>query len=84
MTADKRIRLCPVQPGDLPRMCDMQLDPESNRMAVTIPPTEEAFAAHWAKVLDDTGINARAVLLAEAFVGSICCFPVDGQEHIGY
>ena len=84
MTASERVRLRPVQPGDLPRMCDLQLDSESNRMAVTIPRTEEAFGAHWTKVLDDPGITARAVLLSEAFVGSICCFPVDGQDHVGY
>ncbi len=65
-------------------MCDLQLDPESNSMAVTIPRTKEAFAAHWAKVLDDPGITARVVLLGDAFVGNICCFPIDGQDHIGY
>lgn len=57
MTAAEGIRLRPVEPGDLPRMCDLQLDPESNRMAVTIPRTAEAFAAHWAKVLDDPCIS---------------------------
>ena len=83
-TTCDRVRLRPVQPGDLPRMCDLHLDPESNRMAATIPRTEEAFAAHWAKVLDDPGITARAVLVGEAFVGNICCFPVDGQDQVGY
>ena len=43
VTTDESIRLRPVQPGDLPRMYDLQLDPESNRMAVTIPRTREAF-----------------------------------------
>jgi len=37
VTTYESVRLRPVQPGDLPRMYDMQLDPESNRMAVTIP-----------------------------------------------
>ena len=51
---DERPRSAPpVEPGDLPRMYDMQLDPESNRMAVTIPRTAEAFDAHWAKALRD-------------------------------
>ncbi len=84
MTADESVRLRPVQPGDLPRMYEMQLDPESNRMAVTIPRTLEAFDAHWAKVLDDPGNTTRAVLLDGAFVGYVSCFPMDGQDHVGY
>ena len=43
MTTDECVWLRPVQPCDLPRMYDMQLDPESNRMAVMIPRTEDAF-----------------------------------------
>ena len=84
MTTHERIRLCPVQPGDLPRMYDLQLDPESNRMAVTIPRTREAFDSHWAKALADPGNTTRAVLVGEAMVGYISCFPMDGQDHVGY
>ena len=83
MTADESVRLRPVQPGDLPRMYDLQLDPESNRMAITIPRIGEAFDTHWAKVLDDPRNTTRAVLFDEAFVGYISCFPMDGQDHVG-
>jgi RimJ/RimL family protein N-acetyltransferase len=65
-------------------MYDMQLDPESNRMAVMIPRTGDAFDSHWAKALDDPGITARAVVVGEALVGYISCFPRDGQDHVGY
>jgi RimJ/RimL family protein N-acetyltransferase len=84
VTADESVRLRPVQPDDLPRMYDLQLDPESNRLAVTIPRTLEAFDAHWAKALDDPGNTTRAVLVGEALVGYISCFPMDGQDHVGY
>ena len=84
MTADDSVRLRPVQPGDLPRMYELQLDPESNRMAVTIPRSREAFDAHWAKALDDPGNTIRAILLDGAFVGYVSCFPMDGQDHVGY
>ena len=84
MTTDKRIRLRPVQPGDLPRIYDLQLDPESNSMAVTIPRTREAFDSHWANVLADPGITACVVLVGEELVGTISCFPMDGQDHVGY
>ena len=84
MTDDEGVRLRPVQSSDLPRMYDLQLDPESNRMAVTIPRTTEAFDSHWGKALNDPGITARAVLVGEALVGYISCFSMDGQDHIGY
>lgn len=84
VTTDESVRLRPVQPGDLPRMYDLQLDPESNRMAVTIPRTREAFDSHWAKVLGDPGNITRVILVGEELVGSISCFPMDGQDHVGY
>ncbi len=83
-TTCDRVRLRPVQPGDLPRMYDLQLDPASNRMAVTIPRPAEAFDSHWAKALADPGTTTRAVLFDEAMVGYISCFPKDGQDHVGY
>jgi RimJ/RimL family protein N-acetyltransferase len=65
-------------------MYELQLDPDSNRMAVTIPRTREAFDSHWAKSLDDPSITARVILVGEEMVGIISCFPRDGQDHIGY
>jgi RimJ/RimL family protein N-acetyltransferase len=79
-----RIRLRPVEPADLPRMYDLQLDPDSNRMAFTIPRTREAFDSHWAKTLDDQNNTTRAILVGEALVGSISSFPMDGADHVGY
>ena len=84
VTTDNGVWLRPVQPGDLPRMYAMQLDPEANRMAVTIPRTGEAFDSHWAKALADPGNTTRAVLVGEEMVGYISCFPMDGQDHVGY
>ena len=79
-----QVRLRPVGPGDLLRMFEMQLDPESNRMAVIIPRTREAFDSHWAKALADPVNTTRAVQFDGAFVGYISCFPMDGQDHVGY
>jgi RimJ/RimL family protein N-acetyltransferase len=84
VTADEVVRLRPVQPGDLPRVYELQLDPEANRMAVTTPRTREAFNSHWARVLGDPAVTARAVLVGEALVGVVSCFPRDGQDHVGY
>lgn len=84
MTTNESVRLRPVQAGDLSRMFDLQLDPESNRMAVTFPRTREAFDLHWAKALADSGISARVILAGEELVGYISCFPMEGQDHVGY
>jgi RimJ/RimL family protein N-acetyltransferase len=84
VTTDKCVCLRPIQPCDLPRMYDMQLDTESNRMAVTNPRTRDAFDSHWAKALNDPANTARAILVGEALVGYISCFPMDGQDHVGY
>src|SRR5438105_6081950 len=35
VTAGEGVRLRPVESGDLPRMYELQLDPDSNRMAAT-------------------------------------------------
>jgi RimJ/RimL family protein N-acetyltransferase len=69
---------------DLPRMYEMQLDPESNRLAVTVPRSAEALEAHWAEALRDPGIAARAILLGEALVGYVCCFGREGRANVGY
>jgi RimJ/RimL family protein N-acetyltransferase len=84
VTTGDHVRLRPVEPCDLPRMYDLQLDPDSNRMAVTIPRTREAFDSHWVKSLDDPSNTARAILVDDVFVGYISCFPSDGQDHVGY
>jgi RimJ/RimL family protein N-acetyltransferase len=78
------VRLRPVERDDLPRMYDLQLDPDSNRMAVTIPRTREAFDSLWAKSLDDPSNTARVILVGEEMVGYVSCFPADGQDHVGY
>jgi RimJ/RimL family protein N-acetyltransferase len=78
------VRIRNVEPDDLPRMYQMQLDPESNRLAVTIPRSAEAFDAHWADVLRDPSITAKAILLGEVLVGYVSCFRRDGRANVGY
>jgi RimJ/RimL family protein N-acetyltransferase len=65
-------------------MYDLQLDPESNRMAVTNPRTREAFDVHWAKALAESLNTTRAVLFDGEMVGYVSCYSLDGQDHVGY
>jgi RimJ/RimL family protein N-acetyltransferase len=78
------VRLRPVEADDLPRLYQMQLDPESNRMASTIPRTAEAFDAHWAKVMGDPQLAARAILAGDELVGLVSCFRRNDEDHVGY
>jgi RimJ/RimL family protein N-acetyltransferase len=84
LTASGPVRLRSVERDDLPRMYEMQLDPEANRMAVTIPRSAEEFESHWANVLRDPSLMAKAILLGEEMVGSVSCFSHEGQVNVGY
>ena len=53
-------------------------------MAVTIPRSAEAFEAHWANILRDPSLTAKAILLGEEMVGNVSCFQRDGQANVGY
>lgn len=83
-TTSGHIRLRSVERDDLPQMYEMQLDPESNRLAGTIPRSAEAFEAHWINVLRDPSVTAKAILLGEVLVGTVSCFWRDGQANVGY
>lgn len=78
------VSLRKVEPDDLPLMYQMQLDPESNRLAVTIPRSAQTFEEHWADALRDPSITANAILLDEMLVGYVCCFRRDGLDNVGY
>jgi RimJ/RimL family protein N-acetyltransferase len=78
------VRLRNVEQNDLPRLFQMQLDPESNSMAATVPRSAETFDAHWADAKRDPGVTAKAILLGEALVGFVSCFGRDGQANVGY
>lgn len=78
------VRIRNVERDDLPRMYQMQLDPESNRLAVTIPRSAEAFDVLWADAPRDPSVTAKAILLGEEMVGYVACFRRDGRANVGY
>jgi RimJ/RimL family protein N-acetyltransferase len=78
------IRLREIEPADLPTFYVQQLDPDANRMAVVLPRGPEAFEAHWAKILGDRGVIARAIIVDGVLTGQISCFKLEGQDAVGY
>lgn len=53
-------------------------------MAVVHPRDERAFNAHWAKVLADPTVVAKAIVADGHLVGTINCFKLDGHDAVGY
>jgi len=78
------VRLRPIELGDLNALFAMQVDPESNAMAVTIPRTQETFYEHWLLSLQQDDVTPRAILLDETFVGYISCFLINDAMNLGY
>ena len=78
------IALRAVEATDLPVLFEHQRDPEANRMAVSNPRDEQAFAAHWARVFTDQETIARAVIADGVLAGTVSCFRMDGVPSVGY
>ena len=73
-----------VERDDLPRIYEFQIDPESNRIAVTIPRSADGFSAHWENALRDPNVTAKAILIGDELVGCISCFKMDRLDSVGY
>lgn len=78
------VSLRPVTPADLEFMFQIGLDPESNAMAGTKPRTREAFFEAWAQHIKNPAIHTRVILHGGEFAGSISCFQVGEENHVGY
>lgn len=83
-TPSPHVQLRDVEPADLPTLFQHQLDLEANRMAVANARDERSFNAHWAEILGDPTVVARAILVGGCVVGDINCFKLDGQDVVGY
>jgi len=79
-----QIRLRDMEPGDLPRLYEFNLDPDANRLAGTIPRSADAFREHWDKVLAAPNIVVKAISVEGVLAGHITCFNLDGADAVGY
>jgi RimJ/RimL family protein N-acetyltransferase len=71
-------------PTDLPILFAFQLDPEATAMADFPSRDEEAFAAHWAKILADPTTRNSIVEVDGEVAGSLGAWPADGRRYVGY
>jgi RimJ/RimL family protein N-acetyltransferase len=78
------VELRDVVEADLPALFEHQLDPEANRMAAFPPRDERAFMAHWARILADPSLMAKAVLVGGRVAGNVVSFEREGRRMVGY
>ncbi len=78
------VRLRRVEREDLPVLFEHQNDPDAYQMAAVHPRDEASFHERWAQTLADPQITARAITAAGVLVGTINCFPVEDEVHVGY
>lgn len=79
-----KLELRPVEAGDLETLFAHQADPRSLEMAVVYSKEHADFVAHWERVLVDTTVTARAIMVDDELVGHVSCFMMDGLNSVGY
>ena len=79
-----KVSLREVRESDLETFFTDQLDPEAVRMAAFPSRDREAFLVIWRKILTDTSVMARAVLLEGELAGHVVSWEQGGERKIGY
>ncbi len=78
------VTLRDVVSEDIPAFYEHQIDAEANQMAGFPVRDWDAFATHWARILDDDTTVNRTVIVAGQVAGSIASFLQSGEREVGY
>ena len=79
------VALRDVIDDDLPILFEHQQDPEAARMAAFRSRDRERFMAHWAGILTDPNLTAKAVIADGEVAGNILVFDgPTGEREVGY
>lgn len=78
------ILLREVTDADLATLFEQQLDPVACQMAAFPARDRQAFMAHWAKIMSDPTMLARAILLDGQVAGNIGSWDQAGEREVGY
>ena len=79
-----KIVLRDVIQSDLPIFYEHQLDKDATKMASFPSRTEEAFMAHWAKIMSNTKGMIKTILFDEQVAGNVLSFEMEEKREIGY
>lgn len=69
---------------DVPVLFEHQRDPEAAALAAFRPRDRESHSAHWAKILADETVVAKAVVADGVVVGSIVTWSHGPHREVGY
>lgn len=87
MTPKPKPHLRPVLPSDLPIFFQNEQDPDARHMAAFTsadPTDEEAFMAHWDRILADETNIIRTILVGDQVAGSIAKHEAFGVPEVTY
>ena len=73
-----------VTEADLPIFFEHQRQPEAVRMAAFPAREQEAFMAHWAKILADETIIKQTISFRGQVAGNVVSFVQSGEREVGY
>jgi RimJ/RimL family protein N-acetyltransferase len=73
-----------VAEADIPVFFEHQRDPEAMDMAKMPARDEEAFTAHWQKILADDTSTKKTVLFEGEVAGNLLIFDRGGKRLVGY
>jgi RimJ/RimL family protein N-acetyltransferase len=82
MTNDVQLR--DVTEFDLPIFFEQQSDREAAEMAAFSSRDQDAFMAHWTKIMADASIQIKTILFNGSVAGNIVCFDQLGEREVGY
>ena len=80
----QKTELRPISESDLPIFYLHQADEEAARMADFPIRTEEAFYAHWHKIMADPLNILRTILYKGKVAGNVVSFIMEGRREVGY
>jgi RimJ/RimL family protein N-acetyltransferase len=88
MSLPSNVVLREVLAKDLPLFFEQQQDPEANSMAAFTakdPTDQQAFMAHWARILSDATTTNRTILVDGQVAGSVSSFEeTAGHPEVTY
>jgi RimJ/RimL family protein N-acetyltransferase len=79
-----RVSLRPVVESDLPIFFEEQRDPIAVHMSAVASRDERAFAAHWVRILGDSAIAKRTILVDGSVAGYLVSFERMNRMEVGY
>jgi RimJ/RimL family protein N-acetyltransferase len=70
--------------ADIPIFFEHQRDPEAMDMAKMPARDEEAFTAHWQKILANDELTKKTILFQGEIAGNVLAFDRNGKRLVGY